>query len=130
MAKIYGVLRNATGIRPNTKIILTAARTSTQVVIFAPDRLVTTDANGRYDIECNVCSYLVTIMQDGFPLEHVGNINVYADSASGTLESFLINHEQQQKDTDNIEAIKALVRKAEDAADKAEHYYNLMNGVK
>lgn len=89
MARIHGILNNASGVRPNTKIVLEAAKTTSDVVIYAPDQTITTDASGNYDFECKPSFYNVTIIQPGFPREKVGIIQVYSDSVDGSLNEFL-----------------------------------------
>lgn len=91
MATISGILKNASGVRPNTKIILTAYKTTSYVVTLAPDTTIITDANGAYSFVCNPSFYNVRIQQPGYPCENVGIIQVYSDSVDGTINDFLTN---------------------------------------
>lgn len=91
MATISGTLKNASGVRPNTKIILTAYKTTSAVVTLAPDTAIITDANGAYSFVCNSSCYNVRIQQPGHPCENVGTIQVYSDSVDGDLNQYLTN---------------------------------------
>lgn len=89
MALIAGTLNNASGVRPNTKIILTAYKTTSDVVMLAPDTTIITSAKGAYSFECKPSFYNVRIQQPGYPCENVGIIQVYSDSVTGTINDFL-----------------------------------------
>lgn len=112
---ISGVLRRASGVRANTKIILRAIKTSKKVIIYAPDTTIVTDASGNYSFNCEPCLYQVQIQEPGMQREAVGVIGVYIDSDPGDLESFLT----QLKETDLTPEVVSLVVASAKAAKKS-----------
>lgn len=90
MALISDVLIGPYGNpRIGVEIEMRARRTSSNVVKLAPSISVT-DAAGRYSLNVHPGEYDVMISADGHPPENVGSISVYADSADGTLNDFLV----------------------------------------
>lgn len=90
MALISDVLIGPYGNpRVGVEIEMRARRTSSNVVKLAPSISIT-DAAGRYSLNVHPGEYDVMISADGHPPENVGSISVYADSADGTLNDFLV----------------------------------------
>ncbi|HHQ6589343.1 TPA: prophage tail fiber N-terminal domain-containing protein [Serratia fonticola] len=90
MAVISGVLKGPMGdARVGVVIELRAVRTSATVVIQARSQSVT-DATGRYTLSVEPGQYDVMITAAGRQPERVGGIQVMVNSATGTLNDFLI----------------------------------------
>ncbi|WP_413730781.1 prophage tail fiber N-terminal domain-containing protein [Sodalis sp. RH22] len=89
MTVISGVLTAPDGsVLPNVSIILKAISTSSQVVVQTESTTVT-GSNGAYSISAKVGEYQVSISAYGQPTVSVGNIQIFPDSANGTLNDFL-----------------------------------------
>ncbi|CAI1877114.1 phage tail fiber protein [Serratia fonticola] len=90
MAVITGVLKGPIGdARVGVVIELRAVRTSASVVIQARSQSVT-DATGRYTLSVEPGQYDVMITAAGRQPERVGVIQVMVNSATGTLNDFLL----------------------------------------
>lgn len=90
MAVITGVLKGPIGdARVGVVIELRAVRTSASVVIQARSQSVT-DATGRYTLSVEPGQYDVMITASGRQPERVGAIQVMVNSATGTLNDFLL----------------------------------------
>ncbi|WP_447874391.1 phage tail fiber protein [Serratia fonticola] len=90
MAVISGVLKGPMGdARVGVVIELRAVRTSASVVIQARSQSVT-DATGRYTLSVEPGQYDVMITASGRQPERVGAIQVMVNSATGTLNDFLL----------------------------------------
>ncbi|HHQ6565513.1 TPA: prophage tail fiber N-terminal domain-containing protein [Serratia fonticola] len=90
MAVISGVLKGPMGdARVGVVIELRAVRTSASVVIQARSQSVT-DATGRYTLSVEPGQYDVMITAAGRQPERVGVIQVMVNSATGTLNDFLL----------------------------------------
>ncbi|MFQ0827286.1 prophage tail fiber N-terminal domain-containing protein [Serratia fonticola] len=90
MAVISGVLKGPMGdARVGVVIELRAVRTSATVVIQARSQSVT-DATGRYTLSVEPGQYDVMITAAGRQPERVGGIQVMVNSATGTLNDFLL----------------------------------------
>ena len=89
MARITGILKDGMG-KPiiNCKIKLTALRTSATVIAHTVASQSPSEA-GLYDMDVEPGHYRVTLGVSGYQPEYVGDIQVYHDSPSGTLNYFL-----------------------------------------
>ncbi|ATI62778.1 prophage tail fiber N-terminal domain-containing protein [Edwardsiella tarda] len=89
MARITGILKDGMG-KPiiNCKIKLTALRTSATVIAYTVASQSPSEA-GLYDMDVEPGHYRVTLGVSGYQPEYVGDIQVYHDSPSGTLNYFL-----------------------------------------
>ncbi|RNI60135.1 prophage tail fiber N-terminal domain-containing protein, partial [Escherichia coli] len=91
--KISGVLKDGTGKAvPGCTIELKALRT-TETVIVTTVAEGEPGENGSYSMDVEPGYYRVTLNTEGYPPVHVGNITVSAESAPGTLNTFLLNEE-------------------------------------
>ncbi len=107
MPVISGTLKNASGVRPNTQIILRAVKTSGSVIKNAPDLSIKTDINGRYSFDCNPCTYHVQIMQQGHQREDAGVINVYTDTPNTSIELLLNELKEDDLTPEVIKQVEA-----------------------
>ena len=90
MAKISGILTDGAGqIINDCTIELYAKKTTNNVLTQTQAFTVATD--GRYSINAQPCEYDVSLIINGFPKKRIGTINVYSDSADGSLNDYLIN---------------------------------------
>ncbi|EJA1141605.1 prophage tail fiber N-terminal domain-containing protein, partial [Escherichia coli] len=122
--KISGVLKDGTGKPvPGCTIELKALRT-TETVIVTTVAEGEPGENGSYSMDVEPGYYRVTLNTEGYPPVHVGNITVSAESAPGTLNTFLLNEETAAaypKALVELEAAAAeILARAEAAARSAE----------
>ncbi|TJR95413.1 peptidase S74 [Escherichia coli] len=122
--KISGVLKDGTGKAvPGCTIELKALRT-TETVIVTTVAEGEPGENGSYSMDVEPGYYRVTLNTEGYPPVHVGNITVSAESAPGTLNTFLLNEETAAaypKALVELEAAAAeILARAEAAARSAE----------
>ena len=92
MTKISGILKDGAGqIINDCTIELYAKKTTNNVLTQTQAFTVAND--GRYSINAQPCEYDVSLIINGFPKKRIGTINVYSDSADGSLNDYLINPE-------------------------------------
>ncbi|GAA5104583.1 hypothetical protein GCM10023211_02460 [Orbus sasakiae] len=97
MAIISGILINGAGQPlPNVQIVLTALKTSSKVLNQSKAFITTTSETGAYSINAQVGYYAVTVLRNGYSVEKVGCIKVYADSQNGTLNDYLLNPNESE----------------------------------
>ena len=90
MAKISGILKDGAGqIINDCTIELYAKKTTNNVLTQTQAFTVAND--GKYSINVLPCEYDVSLIINGFPKKRIGTINVYSDSADGSLNDYLIN---------------------------------------
>jgi hypothetical protein len=95
MAKISGILTDGAGkIINNCTIELYAKRTTNNVL--AQTQAFEVAENGSYSITVLPCDYDVKLIIDGFPPKRIGAIQVFSDSADGTLNDFLLNPSESE----------------------------------
>lgn len=120
MAIISGTLRNASGVRANTAIMLVATKTTSRVITKAQDMSIVTDANGAYSFECNPSCYLVVVREQGAQRESVGSICVYPDSLNNqSLEQYLTDWNPDENNPEIIDRLEALEASARASAESA-----------
>ncbi|HCM1954402.1 TPA: prophage tail fiber N-terminal domain-containing protein [Salmonella enterica subsp. salamae serovar 9,46:z4,z24:z39:z42] len=89
MPVISGVLKDGAGQPvPDCTIQLHALNTTRDIIITTTASVGTTA--GQYRIEALPARYEVVLAISGRPPQKVGVIDVYADSAGGTLNDFLM----------------------------------------
>ncbi|WP_081301565.1 prophage tail fiber N-terminal domain-containing protein [Gilliamella sp. Fer1-1] len=90
MAKISGILTDGVGnIINNCTIELYAKRTTNKVLV--QTQAFEVAENGSYTMNALPCDYEVKLIINGFPPKKLGTIQVFSDSADGTLNDFLLN---------------------------------------
>ncbi|WP_447722859.1 prophage tail fiber N-terminal domain-containing protein [Edwardsiella tarda] len=111
MSRITGILKDGMG-KPivNCKIMLKALRTSTTVIVHTVASQNPNEA-GLYDMTVESGQYRVMLCADGYPPEYVGDIQVYKDSPSGTLNYFLGLPQDNDLRPDAIKHFEAMVAK-------------------
>jgi Phage Tail Collar Domain./Prophage tail fibre N-terminal. len=116
MAKISGILTDGTGqIINDCTIELYAKKTTINVLTQTQAFTVTSD--GKYSMNVSPCEYDVSLIINGFPKKRLGTINVYSNSANGTLNDFLINPKESELTPEFIKQ----VMDARDDAKKSEN---------
>ena len=115
MAKISGILTDGAGqIINDCTIELYAKKTTTNVL--TQTQAFTVASNGRYSMNVSPCEYDVSLIINGFPKKRLGTINVYSNSANGTLNDFLINPKESEL---TPEFIKQVIDARDDAKKSA-----------
>ncbi|OCG59694.1 prophage tail fiber N-terminal domain-containing protein [Gilliamella sp. Fer4-1] len=95
MAKISGILTDGAGkIINNCTIELYAKRTTNKVL--AQTQAFEVAENGSYTMNVLPCDYEVKLIINGFPPKKLGTIQVFSDSADGTLNDFLLNPSESE----------------------------------
>ncbi|WP_035607641.1 prophage tail fiber N-terminal domain-containing protein, partial [Edwardsiella tarda] len=94
----------------NCKITLKSISTSTTVIAHTT-ALQAPSAAGDYSMSVEPGKYRVTLSVDGFPPEYVGDIQVYKDSPSGTLNYFLGLPQDNDLRPDAIKHFEAMAAK-------------------
>lgn len=116
MTKISGILTDGTGqIINDCTIELYAKKTTINVLTQTQAFTVTSD--GKYSMNVSPCEYDVSLIINGFPKKRLGTINVYSNSANGTLNDFLINPKESELTPEFIKQ----VMDARDDAKKSEN---------
>lgn len=90
MAKISGILTDGAGQVINDCTIELYAKKTTNNVL-TQTQAFTVANDGKYSINVLPCEYDVSLIINGFPKKRIGTINVYSDSADGSLNDYLIN---------------------------------------
>ena len=115
MATISGILTDGTGqIINDCTIELYAKKTTTNVL--TQTQAFTVTSAGRYSMSVSPCEYDVGLIINGFPKKRLGTINVYSNSANGTLNDFLINPKESEL---TPEFIKQVIDARDDAKKSA-----------
>ncbi|MWP48509.1 MULTISPECIES: prophage tail fiber N-terminal domain-containing protein [unclassified Gilliamella] len=95
MAKISGVLTDGAGnVINNCTIELYAKKTTSKVLTQTQAFQVTN--NGSYTMNVLPCDYEVKLIINGFPPKRLGAIQVFSDSADGSLNDFLLNPSESE----------------------------------
>ena len=116
MSTISGILTDGTGqIINDCTIELYAKKTTINVLTQTQAFTVTSD--GKYSMNVSPCEYDVSLIINGFPKKRLGTINVYSNSANGTLNDFLINPKESELTPEFIKQ----VMDARDDAKKSEN---------
>ncbi|KAB7715490.1 hypothetical protein GBN32_00500, partial [Plesiomonas shigelloides] len=100
------------------EIQLHALRNSSKVVI-SSSSVTITDADGFYAIDAQPGLYRVDIKQKWKPAYNVGEIAIYIDSPSGTLNDYLLSFGPSDLKPDVVRRFEQLVAHAESAAQSA-----------
>ncbi|WP_447722292.1 prophage tail fiber N-terminal domain-containing protein [Edwardsiella tarda] len=124
MARITGILKDGMG-KPiiNCKIKLTALRTSATVIAHTVASQSPSEA-GLYDMDVEPGHYRVTLGVSGYQPEYVGDIQVYHDSPSGTLNYFLGLPLDGDLRPDVMKEFEVMVAKVAAQASEVEKYKN------
>ncbi|EAA7086784.1 phage tail protein [Salmonella enterica subsp. enterica] len=123
MPIISGALKDGAGLPVAGCVIQLRAMNTTRTVIRATTARVGADA-GKYHIDAQPGRYEVTLVTEGCPPQKAGTIDVYADSADGTLNDFLMSVREDYLTPDVMRQLTQLVRQAEEAAEKNRRYEN------
>lgn len=119
MAKISGVLRDPSGRPiPNCIIELKALKT-TLTTITRTISASASDRVGFYSMNVEPGEYQVSLNIAGYPLKHAGQISVYSDSLSGTLNNYLIESDTNNLTPEVILIFQQLKNEAQQAAEQA-----------
>ena len=118
MAKISGILTDGAGqIINDCTIELYAKKTTSNVLTQTQAFTVAND--GRYSMNVLPCDYDVSLIINGFPKKRLGTINVYSNSANGTLNDFLINPKESELTPEFIRQVIDARNEAKKSADEA-----------
>lgn len=118
MAKISGILTDGTGqVINDCTIELYAKKTTINVLTQTQAFTVTSD--GKYSMNVSPCEYDVSLIINGFPKKRLGTINVYSNSANGTLNDFLINPKESELTPEFIKQVIDARNEAKKSADEA-----------
>ncbi|MGY0145277.1 prophage tail fiber N-terminal domain-containing protein [Edwardsiella tarda] len=104
----------------NCKIILKSAYTSATVVAYTTASKSPSES-GDYSLSVEPGKYKVTLSIDGFQPEYVGDIQIYQDSPSGTLNYFLGLPVDSDLRPDVMKAFEAMVAKVSSQAIEVEN---------
>ena len=118
MAKISGILTDGAGqIINDCTIELYAKKTTSKVLV--QTQAFTVAIDGRYSMNVSPCEYDVSLIINGFPKKRLGTINVYSNSANGTLNDFLINPKESELTPEFIKQVIDARNEAKKSADEA-----------
>lgn len=118
MAKISGILMDGAGqVINDCTIELYAKKTTNNVLTQTQAFTVTSD--GKYSMNVSPCEYDVSLIINGFPKKRLGTINVYSNSANGTLNDFLINPKESELTPEFIRQVIDARNEAKKSADEA-----------
>ena len=121
MATISGILTDGTGqIINDCTIELYAKKTTINVLTQTQAFTVTSD--GKYSMNVSPCEYDVSLIINGFPKKRLGTINVYSNSANGTLNDFLINPKESELTPEFIKQVMDARDDAKKSANNAQKW--------
>lgn len=121
MAKISGILTDGAGqIINDCTIELYAKKTTSNVLTQTQAFTVAND--GRYSMNVLPCDYDVSLIINGFPKKRLGTINVYSNSANGTLNDFLINPKESELTPEFIKQVMDARDDAKKSANNAQKW--------
>lgn len=119
MAKISGILTDGTGqIINNCTIELYAKKTTSRVL--TQTQAFKVAENGEYSMNILSCEYDVSLIINGFPKKRLGTIQVFSDSADGTLNDYLLNPSENEVTPAILQQVFDARNEAKQAATKAE----------
>ena len=118
MAKISGILMDGAGQIINDCTIELYAKKTT-INVLTQTQAFTVANDGRYSMNVLPCEYDVSLIINGFPKKRLGTINVYSNSANGTLNDFLINPKESELPPEFIRQVIDARNEAKKSADEA-----------
>ncbi|SCB88152.1 Prophage tail fibre N-terminal domain-containing protein [Gilliamella bombicola] len=95
MAKISGILTDGAGQIINNCTIELYAKKTTGTVLTQTQAFHVAN-NGSYMMNVLPCDYEVKLIINGFPPKRIGTIQVFSDSADGSLNDFLLNPSESE----------------------------------
>ncbi|EPV3630278.1 prophage tail fiber N-terminal domain-containing protein, partial [Escherichia coli] len=116
---ISGALINGAGVPMAECKIYLDAQVNTSEVVTESFAVIETDAAGQYAFEAQKGKYTVHIKQKNGPKCCVGDISVYDDSKSGTLNDFLTALDEGDLKPDVVKRFEDLTSQAQRSADVA-----------
>lgn len=117
---ISGVLKDGAGTPiKHCTIELRAVRTS-KTVIVQTVASVRTDEAGAYQLNAEPGRYAVVLNIEGYPVARAGEISVYEDSASGSLNDFLLQLTEDDLKPDVIRRFEAMCEQVARQAEEVE----------
>ncbi|EGI4028710.1 shikimate transporter, partial [Escherichia coli] len=119
---ISGALINGAGVPMSECKIYLDALANTSDVVIESFAVIETDAAGQYAFEAQKGKYAVHIKQKNGPKCCVGNISVYDDSRSGTLNDFLIALDESDLKPDVVLRFEEMVVQVKQSEKKAEQH--------
>lgn len=103
----------------NTTVTL-IARSNTLLVLGGSEAVFRTDSTGHYNILVNSGHYVVIVGPQGTEPYKAGEIVLYADSADGSLNGYLVNWVEEELTPDIIKQVQDLVASSQEYALQAE----------
>ena len=116
---ISGALIDGAGIPMSGCHIILKSRVNTSEVVMRTVADVMTGNNGEYSFEAQVGKYCVYLKQDWRDEYCVGDISVYDDSKTGTLNDFLTALDEGDLKPDVVARFEAMVAQAQQSANDA-----------
>ncbi|EHK7250387.1 prophage tail fiber N-terminal domain-containing protein [Escherichia coli] len=116
---ISGALINGAGVPMAECKIYLDALVNTSEVVTESFAVIETDVAGQYAFEAPKGKYTVHIKQKNGPKCCVGDISVYDDSKSGTLNDFLTALDEGDLKPDVVKRFEELVAQAQQSAEAA-----------
>lgn len=100
MTIISGILRDGAGNTLSGSLCLRALRTTSNVI---ENTYIQTDIeDGEYSLNLQPCEYDVVLSINGYNKNHLGTIQILADTKNGTLNDLLINPNTGEQVTPEI----------------------------
>ena len=103
----------------NTTVTL-IARSNTLLVLGGSEAVFRTDSTGHYNIQVNSGHYVVIVGPQGIEPYKAGEIVLYADSADGSLNGYLVDWVEEELTPDIIKQVQDLVASSQEYALQAE----------
>ncbi|WP_172820187.1 prophage tail fiber N-terminal domain-containing protein, partial [Escherichia coli] len=116
---ISGALINGAGVPMAECKIYLDALVNTSEVVTESFAVIETDVAGQYAFEAPKGKYTVHIKQKNGPKCCVGDISVYDDSKSGTLNDFLTALDEGDLKPDVVKRFEEMVAQAQQSAEAA-----------
>lgn len=118
--RLYGTLINGLGKPIVNATVTLIARSNTLAVLGGSEAVFRTDAQGAYNITVNAGHYVVIVGPQGTEPYKAGEIVLYADSADGSLNGYLVDWVEEELTPDVIKQVQDLVATSQEFALQAE----------
>lgn len=118
--RLHGILVDGLNKPIVNANVFLLARSNTIVVLGGSKAVFKTDSQGAYDVTVNTGHYVVIIGPQGTEPYKAGEIVLYADSADGSLNGYLVDWVEEELTPDIIKQVQDLVASSQEYALQAE----------
>lgn len=118
--RLYGILTDGLNKPIVNATVSLIARSNTLATLGGSEAVFRTNAQGAYNITVNAGHYVVIVGPQGTEPYKAGEIVLYADSADGSLNGYLVDWVEEELTPDVIKQVQDLVATSQEFALQAE----------